>query len=491
MIDKIYYAQDEKDALDAETLLSNFEAKVLTLSNVPVTGTEKSIPALAKSVKGPQKIIFGEFRTFPDGISGKASSYNGAAPNKVWTRDEILKNFRIETPKMKTLRKNLSAEMKLRVPEADPAFEYTPLIVYIYEQLYLTADDPDGLAIHTMQLYGPAAGGKTAICRQWCADQGIPFIEALANESTRVTDWGDQLMPVLTGGSAPTLTKNERAVNEAIKEADEDEIISAAAEAMELPGAIEVQFDHEGAWNSLGEVGPCPDDPAEVWAVIEQKVRKVINSLKRKLEDGAGNGQQSLGYRLVPGPLTTVLRNGGCFSVAEMATMRTGEMSTLHDVFDFSKPAWFSSVDGDIKRHECCYLFVTNNIEYDEDHPMTIPMVSRMQLEREVKDISESVATDRLVKKLDCEDKRSRAKELVKAYISLSKEARALSLPGGMDFRRLLTVCNRILRHDQDARMLFEYEVVSRFTQFSDPESKNANEAALLSIMDELDCFRA
>ncbi|MBP3896345.1 MAG: hypothetical protein J6D57_00720, partial [Mogibacterium sp.] len=84
------------------------------------------------------------------------------------------------------------------------------------------------------------------------------------------------------------------------------------------------------------------------------------------------------------------------------------------------------------------------------------------------------------------------AKDITHAYLAIGKEAANLSLPGGLDFRNLKQVGNRIINHgdEYDPREVFEREVIHHFVQHSDPESKTSDELALLGLLDELDLFR-
>lgn len=265
--------------------------------------------------------------------------------------------------------------------------------------------------------------------------------------------------------------------------------VELAREALGLPSPLEVKFDPAYAWELLGQLGP-PEIESEINAQIEGKARGVIASLQKKLESGSNSGPLTLGYKLVKSIFRECFENGGVLEIGETSKMRSGQCSILHDIIDYSRRASISTADGEVFRHPFFFVFFTNNLEYEEDKPLPPPMVSRMALDMYWPEITEGVATSRLVKALGCEPKRDKARAIVKAYLALSKEARNLSLPGGLDFRNLKQIANRILNHDFDPRLVFEMEVLHHFSQYSDPESRISDEAALLGILDELDLFR-
>lgn len=479
---ELLHNQIEADAVDDfELQLTNFETKCMTLTG-PITGAETSLPVLDKRVKGPQKIICGTFKTFPS--EGKAAAIASGADR---SRNAI-KDYILDSPQIREYRKRLTPEQLARVPDVRPSHRFSDDEIYMYQVQKETELDSGDLAVHVHQITGPAAAGKSEAVEQNAAENGLPFYSLVGNESTRISDWLDQWVPYLTGGSMPSLTEEEKAVNNAMKSDTEGrDALSLAIEALGLPSQIEVKFDPDYAWECLGNSGPAAPSQ-EIIAKIEEKAKEILGSLKEKLSAADGSGT-TLAYKCVPSPLVSWLKGGGILEIGEMATMRKGELSKLHDLLDFNRRGSIMTAEGEIFRHEMCYVFLTNNLEYDEDHPLTLPMISRMSLDIEFPQLTEEEAVDRLVSVLNCQSKRGQAKDLVHAYVALGKEATNLSLPGGIDFRNLKQVGNRILMHDFDPRTVFEKEVIHHFVQHSDPESKIHNETALMSLLDELDLF--
>ena len=91
---------------------------------------------------------------------------------------------------------------------------------------------------------------------------------------------------------------------------------------------------------------------------------------------------------------------------------------------------------------------------------------------------------------MGCEGKKAKAKQVVEAYLALCSQAKALTLPGDLDFRQLKQIGNMILNHGSDPREIFEMEVLTHFTSYSDPYDRVKDESALLGVMDELELFR-
>lgn len=473
----------EDDAVeDFEISLSNFEAKAM-LVNGPITGAETSIPVLDKKVQGPSKIISGQFVSFP--VSGSATSSASTAPK---SRDAVTE-YVLDSDMIRNYRDKLSAEQLARVPDVRERHLYGENECYAYKVLKQTENDRGDLAVRVVQITGPAAAGKSETVEQFAANNGLPFYSVVTNESTRFDQLLDSWVPYLTGGNLPTFTPEEDIVNAALKADSEGrDALSIAIEALDLPSPIEVKYDPGYAWEVLGKDGD-PAPAQDIISRIEDKANSVLSSLKEKIEstDTAG---MTLAYKCVPSPLVNWCRTGGVLEIGEMATMRKGELSKLHDLLDFNRKGSIMTAEGECFRHEACYCFLTNNLEYDEDHPLTLPLISRMSLDIEFPQLTEEEAVERLISNLGCESKRVMAKDLVHAYVALGKEATNLSLPGGIDFRNLKQIGNRILIHDFDPRKVFEKEVIHHFVQHSDPESKVSDETALLGLLDELDLFR-
>lgn len=482
LTEKIYEGLEEDEIEDFEIALNNYEAKAM-LVNGPITGKETSIPILDKKVQGPGKIISGEFVTFP--LSGSAVSAKPSAPK---TRDAV-KEFLLDSEMIRNYRDKLSADQKARVPDVRETHMFGENECYAYKVLKQTENDRGDLAVRVVQVTGPAAAGKSEAVEQFAANNGLPFYSVVTNESTRFDQLLDSWVPYLTGGELPTFTSEEDIVNAALKADTEGrDALAIAIEALDLPSPIEVKFDPDYAWEVLGRSG-SPAPAQEIISKIEEKANAVLSSLKKKIES-ADTGGLTLAYKCVPSPLTSWCKNGGVLEIGEMATMRKGELSKLHDLLDFNRKGSIMTAEGECFRHEACYCFLTNNLEYDEDHPLTLPMISRMSLDIEFPQLTEEEAVERLISNLGCESKRVMAKELVHAYVALGKEATNLSLPGGIDFRNLKQIANRILIHDFDPRKVFEKEVIHHFVQHSDPESKTSDETALLGLLDELELFR-
>lgn len=478
----LFEGVEDDEVEDFELKLTNFEAKAMLVSG-PITGAETSIPVLDKKVQGPSKIIAGEFVTFP----GKASS-KGASSASPKGRDAV-SSYTLESEMIKKYRSSLTPEQLARVPEVREKHLYGENEAYAYKVLKETENDRGDLAVRVVQVTGPAAAGKSEAVEQFAANNGLPFYSIVTNESTRFDQLLDSWVPYLTGGKLPSFTPEEDIVNAALKADTEGrDALSIAIEALDLPSPIEVKFDPGYAWEVLGKAGE-PAPAQEIISKIEDKANAVLTSLKEKIK-GADTSGLTLAYKCVPSPLVSWCRTGGVLEIGEMATMRKGELSKLHDLLDFNRKGSIMTAEGECFRHECCYVFLTNNLEYDEDHPLTLPMISRMSLDIEFPHLTEEEAVERLISTLGCEAKRVQAKDLVHAYVAIGKEATNLSLPGGIDFRNLKQIGNRILVHDFDARKVFEKEVIHHFVQHSDPESKVSDETTLLGLLDELDLFR-
>lgn len=472
---------EDEDMNDFEVVLTNFEAMMMTLSG-KVTGAETSFPVLDKKVLGPNKITFGQFRTFP--AAGKAAVKGRHAQ----TRDAI-KEFILDSPVLRAYKAAMTSEQMARIPDIRPSHIYNENEVYAYQVFKETEEDQGDLAVRVCQVTGPAAAGKSEFVEQFAANNGLPFYAVVTNESTRFDQLLDSWVPFLAGGKLPNMTADEKKVNASL-EADTDgrDAVELAIEALDLPSPIEVKFDPESAWDALGRTG-SPAPAQEIVSLIEERAKSVLSSLKEKIESSDTSGL-TLAYKCVPSPLVSWCKTGGVLEIGEMATMRKGELSKLHDLLDFNRKGSIMTAEGESFRHDACYVFLTNNLEYDEDHPLTLPMISRMSLDLEFPQLTEDEAVDRLVSVLGCESKRGQAKDLVHAYVAIGKEATSLSLPGGIDFRNLKQVGNRILVHEFDPRLVFEKEVIHHFVQHSDPESKVSDESALMGLLDELDLFR-
>lgn len=481
LTEALHEGLEEDEIEDFEIRLTNYEAKAM-LVNGPITGKETRVPVLDKKVQGPSKIISGEFVSFPN---GSAMSAKSSAPK---TRDAV-DAFILDSEMIKKYRSKLTADQLARVPDVRETHMYGENECYAYKVLKDTENDRGDLAVRVVQVTGPAAAGKSEAVEQFAANNGLPFYSIVTNESTRFDQLLDNWVPYLTGGKLPTFTAEEEIVNAALKADTEGrDALSVAIEALDLPSPLEVKFDPGYAWEVLGKVGkPAPTQEIVSW--IEEKATAILDSLKSKIESADTSGL-TLAYKCVPSPLVSWCRTGGVLEIGEMATMRKGELSKLHDLLDFNRKGSIMTAEGECLRHEACYCFLTNNLEYDEDHPLTLPMISRMSLDIEFPQLTEEEAVERLVSNLGCESKRAMAKDLVHAYVSIGKEATNLSLPGGIDFRNLKQIGNRILVHDFDPRKVFEKEVIHHFVQHSDPESKTSDETALLGLLDELDLFR-
>ena len=481
VVNHIIAGIDESSLPNFEFDLTNFEALALAMTG-PVDGTELSLPVLDKKIKGPTKVLYGAFQTFP------SSSGTVAAP-KSRKRDAIVP-FILDSEEVRSYKKNLTPDQIARVPKVRDAHVYGDNEIYIYEGSKKTENDSGDLKVRVFQITGPAAAGKSETAEQFAANNGLPFYNVVTNKSTRFDQLLDTWVPYLVGGTLPTFTAEENAVNTALNSDTQGrDALEIAIEALELPSLVEAKFDPAYAWECIGESGE-PDSPSTVIDRIEGKAKAVLSSLKTKLESQDTSGM-TLAYKRVLSPFVAWFMTGGVLEIGEMATMPIGEMSRFHDILDFNRKGSLMTAEGEVFRHPMCYVFLTNNLEYDEDHPLTLPMISRMALDVEFPQLTEDEAEDRLISVLGCEAaKKVRARELVAAYNAIGKEALNLSLPGGLDFRNLKQIGNRILVHDFDPRTVFEKEVIHHFVQHSDPESKVSDETALLSLLDELDLFR-
>ena len=482
LIDTLYRGLEGEETDDFELALTNFEASAI-LINGPITGAEESLPVLDKKIEGPKKIISGEFVTFP--VSAAAASTATMAQDR-----QAVLPYLLDSEELREYRKNLSPEQKAHVPEIRPSHVYREAEIYAYKVMHATQNDPGDLAVHVVQCTGPAATGKSQFVDQKGANDGMPTYHLVFCKSSKFDHYLDSWAPYLVNGNIPALTAKEKLVNEALQaDTDNREAVEIAMEALGYPSAIEVKFDPDYAWDILGKKG-SPAPAQEIVAELETSARSVIFSLKEKLEK-TDTSNCVLGYKRIMSPLVAWFTGGGYMEFGEMATMSPGEMSKFHDILDFNRKASIMTAEGEVFRHPQCYAFLTNNLEYDEDHPLTLPMISRMSLDVEFPQLTENEATDRLVSVLGCEAKRPIAKDIVHAYLTIGKEATNLSLPGGLDFRNLKQIGNRILIHEFDARQVFEKEVIHHFVQHSDPESKVSDETALLGLLDELDLFRS
>lgn len=474
--------EDEVEAFELE--LTNFEAKAM-IAQGPITGAEDTVPVLDKKVKGPQKIISGKFVTFPN----SGTTVNGS--NGPLTRAAI-EPYILTGEKAQRLRERTKKNPALFALSGKPkeSHQYSEQEVYAYKCFKDSEEDEGDLSVHVMQVTGPAAAGKSEFGLNFAYNNGFAFGSVTCNESTRIMDLiEDKWVPYIERGKVASFTEVEQIVNDALKADTEGrDALAIAREALDYPSALEVRFDPSYAWEMLGETGPAKS-VSEINSLIDAKANEILTSLKKKIEN-SDTSNAFLSYKLVPSIFRLLFENGGVLEMGEAATMRKGELSKLHDYLDFNRDAYLETADGLVKRNEAFYVIFTNNLEYDEDHPMTIPMISRMALDIEFPQLSEEAAVDRLCSVLHCENKRCLAKEIVHAYLAIGKEAANLSLPGGLDFRNLKQIGNRIINHDYDPREVFEREVIHHFAQHSDPESKTSDELALLGLLDELDLFR-
>ena len=477
--------EDEVEAFELE--LTNFEARAM-IAQGPITGAEDTVPVLDKKVKGPQKIVSGKFVTFPN--SGSAVSGSNGPLTRAAIEPYILDSDAINALRERTMQ---TPEMNAMVPSIRKNHMYSEPEIYAYKALKETENDEGDLAVHSLQITGPAAAGKSQFAENFAANMGIPFGSIAVNESTRISDITDDIwVPYIEHGNAVrSLTERERLVNDAMNADTEGrDALAIAREALDYPSSIEVKFDPAYAWEILGEKGPV-ESSSKINSKIDEQVNAVLMSLKEKLSS-ADTSASFLSYKKIPSVFRFLFENGGLLEIGEAATMRKGELSKLHDYLDFNRRAYMETSDGLVYRNDAFYVIFTNNLEYDEDHPMTLPMISRMALDIEFPQLSEEAAVDRLCSVLHCENKRSLAKDITHAYLAIGKEAANLSLPGGLDFRNLKQVGNRIINHgdEYDPREVFEREVIHHFVQHSDPESKTSDELALLGLLDELDLFR-
>jgi len=464
--------------------LTNLEAMTMVMSG-PVNGSEASLPVLDKRVQGPQKVLCGEFTTFPAAVGKTASGFGGDVYDRAF-----IGQFRLNTAAIEAYRKSKRPEDEARTPERRNDYVFGKPAVHAYKRAFDTQNDGRDLAAHTFAFFGPPASGKSEIASVFGELNGLAVRRQVFGKSFTWDDLMEQIVPYVVKGTLPNFTKEEAAVNEALKADTEGrDPIELAREALGYPATgIEVKYDPDYAREFLGE-GFANSSFLELDDEFTSRAREVLSSIGRKAEQ-SGLGNEFLGFKTIVSEFMEWFINGGVLELSETSTANPAELARLHDVLDFSKDCWLTTASGTHKRNPCCYAFITNNTDGDENNVMPAAVLSRAAVPVWVPAPTLEEATERLCKTLGCEGKKAKAKQVVEAYLALCSQAKALTLPGDLDFRQLKQIGNMILNHGSDPREIFEMEVLTHFTSYSDPYDRVKDESALLGVMDELELFR-
>lgn len=345
--DNIYRRMKYPDACDSYGLQVNFRGKINGVDDNIIPLTLAKINSLQVD-----KILVGN-------------------PEKIPYKNTSLEDF---AGKYSLSQRNFSKEEITAIPALPKWYEMPEYVEKICKNFKATSMFPSPM--RTALLIGSAGSGKTEGARAIACGLGLPYDHYTCHDQTEIFDFLGQIFP---NGSSMS-----------VKSFDDIRV------ELGLPNTDDIINDPEYAYKVImGKDAENPTD-ADSSTLANEMIRRVM-------EKSAEIYSNSKDFTYVEGGLIRAIRNGYCFEVQEIGSVkRAGVAVGLNSLLESGDNAFITLPTGEvIKKHKDCCIVFTSNRDYEGCANLNQSVLSRMAMVKRIDTPDADTLIERIKKRLN------------------------------------------------------------------------------------------